>query len=222
LHDIDIYTAAGSTFHQFTVYSKSNAVPLYYAALCGFQELVEHLILKYPQHVNARGGYHVTPLVVALVGEHFQTARILYDNGADPNVRGHVESTPLHSAAWYGHLQKIQVLLGYKADVNARSEDGLTPLHYISGLPGNSVLPQLLASVARVLLEHGADVNACDNHNSTPLHQAVETERVEIVRVLLEHGASVDAEDGRGRTPFEVASDPDTIKLLSEHGGMVL
>ena len=218
LHEIDIYTAAGSTFHQFTLLSKSDAVPLYYAALCGFRDLVEHLILKYPEHVNASGGYYVTPLVAALAGEHFQTARILYDNGANPNVRGHVESTPLHSAAWYGQLQMIKVLLGYKADVDARTEDGLTPLHFISGLPGNRVFPQLLGSVARVLLEHGADVNACDNRNSTPLHQAVRTKRVEVVRVLLEHGASVDAEDGEGRTPFQVTMDPDIIKLLSEHG----
>jgi hypothetical protein len=74
LHDIDIYTTEGSTFHAFTLLSssKSNAIPLYYAALCGFQGLVEHLIFKYPQHVNTRGGYHVTPLVAALAGSTFR------------------------------------------------------------------------------------------------------------------------------------------------------
>ena len=32
------------------------AAPLYYAAFCGFHELVEHLALKYPQYSNAIGG----------------------------------------------------------------------------------------------------------------------------------------------------------------------
>jgi hypothetical protein len=150
LHDIDIYTNDDSTFHLFTVQvdSKSNAVPLYYAALCGFQDLVENLIFKYPQHVNVRGGHHVTPLVAALAGEHFQVARILYDNGAHPNVRGYIGSTPLHSATYYGHLQMVQVLLGYKAHVNARNEDGWTSLYYLSALSNAPASPQSLANVA--------------------------------------------------------------------------
>ena len=217
LHDIDIYTW-GSTFHLLTLHSKLNAVPLYYAALCGFQDLVEHLILKSPEHVNARGGHYVTPLVAALAGEHFQIARILYDNGADSTVMGYAESTPLHSAAFYGHLKMVQVLLGIKADINARNVKGWTPLYQLSENPGYSDSLQSPANVARVLLEHGADVNACSDNRCTPLHIAVRRKRVELVRVLLEHGASVDAKDGRGETPFQVASDPDIIKLLSEHG----
>ena len=87
LHDIDI-PRPGSSFFRFTPRSKSDAPPLYYAALCGFQDLVEHLIVKYPQHVNTTGGYYVTPLVAALAGGHFQTAKLLRDNGAHVNVRG--------------------------------------------------------------------------------------------------------------------------------------
>ena len=218
LHDKDISTTEGSTFYMFSPTSKSDAVPLYYAALCGFQDLVKHLIFKHPHHVNARGGYYVTPLVAALARGHFQTARIFYDNGANPNVRGYAESTPLHSAAYYGHLQMVQVLLGYKADVNARNDAGWTPLNNLLFNAQVSNFSQSQANVARVLLEHGADVNACDDVHSTPLHQAVKTKRVEVVRVLLEYGAGVDAEDGTGKTPFQVASDPVIIKLLSEHG----
>ena len=221
LHDIDIYTTDSLTFHAFTLISKLDALPLYYAALCGFQELVEHLILKYPEHVNARGGYHVTPLVAALAGEHFQTARILYDNGADPNARGFAETTPLHSAAWRGHLQMVQVLLKYGADVNARNRNGGTPLrHVLANPPATPTFPQSLANVTRVLLEHGADVNARGDDQRTPLHLAVRRKEVEVVRVLLEHGASVDAEGTHGKTLFQEArdSDPDIIKLLSEHG----
>jgi hypothetical protein len=43
LHDLDT-DAPGSTFYQFTPSTKSGATPLYYAARCGFQDLVEHLV----------------------------------------------------------------------------------------------------------------------------------------------------------------------------------
>jgi ankyrin repeat protein len=221
LHDIDTYSTSGSTFHMFTLRSKSIAVPLYYAALCGFQELVEHLILKHPEHVNARGGHYVTPLVAALAREHFQVAGILYDNGAHPNVRGSAESTPLHAAAWRGRLQMVQVLLGYKADVNARNGSGQTPLFYLSENSPVSDFSQSPTNVARVLLEHSADINACSDGHVMPLHLAVRRRNIDLIRVLLEHGASVeDAEDSCGETPFQAArdSDPDIIKLLSEHG----
>jgi hypothetical protein len=33
-------------------------VPLYYAALCGFRDITEHLLNVHPQDVNARGGKH--------------------------------------------------------------------------------------------------------------------------------------------------------------------
>ena len=72
----------------FALGDKSPAVPLYYAALCGFHDLVEHLIAMHPQEVNADGGYYVRPLVAALAGEHFQTAELLRHNGADLHVWG--------------------------------------------------------------------------------------------------------------------------------------
>jgi hypothetical protein len=39
--------------------------PLYYASLCGFHDLAECLISKYPQLVNVCGGYFGTPLLAA-------------------------------------------------------------------------------------------------------------------------------------------------------------
>ena len=213
LRDIDINAFNGSTFYQFTPFSKSDAVPLYYAALCGFQDCVEHLILKNPQHVNARGGYYVSPLVAALSRKHFQVAKILRDNGADPDVRGHADRTPLHSAVYRGDVQTVQVLLEYKADVNARIGNGNSPLHFLS-----QPVYSEISNVSRILLEHGADVNARNNDLFTPLHIMARHGMVELARVLLEHGANVGAEDKHGRTPFQLASSDDIIKLLSEHG----
>ena len=218
LHDVDTRPNPGSALSFFAQRSKlgsSNAVPLYYAALCGLQDLVEHLILKYPQHVNASGGYYVRPIVAALAGEHFQIARILHDNGAHVVVGGFAGATPLHAAAYSRSIQVIRILLEWKADISAGNSLGETPLHYASESPWGA--PN---KVIGLLLEHGADINARRNDRSTPLHNAVKDRRAEAIRVLLEHGANVHAEDEQGRTPLRLASsmgDSDIITLLSKH-----
>jgi len=211
LHDIDTPPVVGSTFRQFASAAKSGATPLYYAAFCGFQDLVEHLVVNNPNHVNARGGYYLTPLVAALAGGHFQTAKFLHDNGADPNVISRDKRTPLHSAAFCGDLKMVQMLLKYKADVNLQGTDGMTALHLVSrgtymASPNHGLS---LSNIARLLLEHGADVNARDNDRFTPLHSATQYGRVEVVRVLLDHSAKVGSQAGRGSrtTTFRAASE---------------
>ena len=204
-HDIDTATVPGSTFHLFTPYSKVGATPLYYAALCGFQDVVEHLVVNDSENVDASGGYHLTPLVAALAGGHLQTANFLCDGGADPNVRGYNGTIPLHSAAYYGEFEVVQILLKYKAGVNAR-QDGMTPLHFASQGSyerGPNIGPSL-SNVARLLLEHGAEVNAQDDDRETPLHLAARYGRVEVVRVLLMHVANQGAEDDGRKTASQV------------------
>jgi hypothetical protein len=103
LCNIDPYPNDDATSSLFALYGdKTPAAPLYYAALCGFHDLVEHLITKHPQDVNANGGYYVRPLVAALAGEHVQTADLLRHNGADPNVRNQYRRNPLHRMASSG------------------------------------------------------------------------------------------------------------------------
>ena len=229
LHDIDTFPDhMSSPLYPFAVRTKSSATPLYYAALCGFKDLVEHLVVKYPQDVNTRGGHYLTPFVAAMAGRHFQIVDHLCQNGADVNVRRDDGEAPLINAAWLGDLEIVQALLDYKVDVNARSYDSWTPMHSVSSgnlftnTPYNR--PQLLPNVARILLEHGADVNTRTNDGRTPLHVAADYGRVEVVRVLLEHGANVDAKDDEGGTPLHIAADcggVEVVYALLEHGANV-
>src|SRR5713226_2769438 len=188
-----------SSFHWFSARSASDASPLYYAALCGFQDLVEHLVVKHPRDIKASGGHYVAPIVAALAGRHFQTAKFLYHNGAHLDVRGNHGNPPLNSPAWYGDVEMVQELLGYKLDVNIRHDDGWTALHDV-GMEGirfarfNNVV-QSSPDVTRMLLRDGADVNARTYSSKTPLHIAVRGGRVEVIRILLENGANAAAED---------------------------
>jgi ankyrin repeat protein len=217
LYNIDTYPKPDSTFFRFAIqHATYVATPLYYAALCGFHDLVKSLIVKYPHHVNAIGGYNKKPLLAALHGEHFQTAQLLRENGADIDARGFKQKTPLHAAASDGSSEVVKKLLEYGADVNARDEDDLTPL--FSASAGDI---KDLYSV-RLLLEQGADVNARTDHRNTPLLNAVIWGGLELVRLLLAHGADARVEDRWGVTPLQAYTLRDSpcdemLQLLLEY-----
>jgi len=117
LYDVDTPPQSGTTFYIFMLFEKSAATPLYYAALCGFHNLAQHLIVKKLQDVNTEGGHYLQPLVAALAGRHFQIAELLCCNGADLNVQGEEMRVPLHSAAYYGDLEVVQKLIKYGVKV---------------------------------------------------------------------------------------------------------
>ena len=226
----DIHSEPGpwsSTFGMFEDSGTSDITPLYLAALCGFEELVEHLVIKYPQHMNTSSGRYVTPLIAALAGRHFQIAKLLRHNGAHVNVRSTFGGTPLSSAAWYGDFEMVQVLLDYEADVNACGDDKWTAMHYVPRgfkISKPNKIPQLWFDVTRLLLEYGADINARNDNGSTPLHLAAEDGSLEVVRVLLEHGANVGVQDNEGRTPLHVAAGEGwvgVVRMLLEQGAVV-
>ena len=228
LYDIDTACDWGTTFYVFVLPNKSAAAPLYYAALCGFHDVVEHLIIKSPQDINVNGGYYVRPLVVALAGKHFQMAELLHHNGADPHCRTNEMRTPLHSAAYYGDLEVVQKLIEYGADISAKDFEGCTPL--CLALEGKLSEGRSFKNgfVIRLLLELGADVNARTKNGKTPLHKASIFGALEVACVLLEHGADVNARQQDGRTPLHrfntLSIRPGAVgvaRLLLERGADV-
>jgi hypothetical protein len=80
------------------------ATPLYYASLCGFRGLVEHLIAAHSQDVNGKGGSHSTSLHAASVKGHLDVASLLLEKGADPNSRDFSKRAPLHRVSQGGQL----------------------------------------------------------------------------------------------------------------------
>ena len=160
---------------------KPQAVPLYYVARLGFHDLAAHLIAEHPEHVNARGGWEVTPMHTAAYRGHASILSLLLEHGADVDGRGRYDQTPLHRASWRAELEAAQCLLDRGADINARDDVGWTPLYC-------AVRTKEIQAV-RLLLEHGADVHARDNFGDTPSLLASALSRPEIVELLSEYGA---------------------------------
>ena len=232
VHDIDVPSTPSSTLRYYTwSYSYEPIVaPLYYAALCGFHELAEHLIDNCSQDVAVRGGHCISPLPAALVRGHFKTARLLYERGGDIHVLSqggrYGRRTLLHASSITGQIELVQWLLSHDADPNFREQNGRTPLHLAAH---NGRL-----EVVQMLLQHNADTNMRGDDCQTPLHRASEHRYPDVARLLLEHGAEINARDMDGSTPLHMVlqnksrssgSRPTTkegvfevARLLIEHG----
>jgi len=238
VHDIDTsppyYPAFLIYFANLSVERSNSATPLYYyAALCGFHDLAEQLIIKYPQRVNTTGGYYVSPLAAALRRGHRKIPQLLYERGANVDVLSYRNRTLLNGVSRMGHLEIVQRLLSRSANPNVRDGSGWTPLHSAAAYKYVEVSPLLLqykadnnirdidgktllhlasdwgrVNVVRLLLEPDADANTRDNSRSTPLLGALLYGHLEVARLLVEHhGANIDAEDDEGRTAFPLASE---------------
>jgi ankyrin repeat protein len=208
-----------------------NPSPLYFASMDGFYDLVEHLVGKHPEHINARGGRMVTPLVAALYRKHFQVAELLQQNGADVDVRGMWDTTLLGAACESGRLDIVEWLLNRGADVNIQGyQPDKAPLHYAVRYGHPHIL--------QLLIEHNADIDIQRGHlgNSTlhlAAHRDVDGDHVNFMQALLDHGANPNARDDHNATPLHHSSwwkresysalhgTVEGTRLLLKHGAII-
>ena len=204
-----------------------HAFPLYYATLCGFYDLVEHLIGKFPEHINARGGWMASPLRAALRGGHLWVADSLFRHGADVEVRDYEGKMPLIGVSWIVSVDTVQWLLNHGADANAHDTDHVTSLHLAAWYAD-------LKSV-QALLEHSADINAWNKYGEVPLHLAAspfinphhyliggrrDGYHIHLATVLslLNVGADVNAHDNAGSTPLHHSAHSKQPNMLHGYG----
>jgi hypothetical protein len=168
---------------------RPGVTPLYLAVRLGLRDLVERLLIKHPEDLNAKGGTRHSPLHVAVIEGHFDISSLLLEYGADVNIRGSLDISPLHLVSRPdGRIEVGKQLLDHGADVNLRDQLGRTPLHFAA--INNSF------EFARMLLEHKAEVDAENKAGRTALDKATEYGSHEVARLLREHGARERVHEG--------------------------
>ncbi len=145
-----------------------------------------------------------TPLLLALVGNKPDVAKVLLDKGANPNIYGMGISPWLYAS-------------GLTCGILST---GPRPGACSGG--GGTVNTELLD----LMIKHGANVNAQvngadkysgrvsyawrdpnftqSNEGMTALHVAARSQNATLVKYLLDHGARTDIVDASGRTPLDV------------------
>ena len=200
--------------------------PLYYASLGGFYDLAEHLVGKHPEHINARGGQTLAPLVAALYRKHFQVAELLHRHGADIDVLSDNKSTPLLVACVDGSVDVVHWLLDHGAGVNTQDRALFTPLHRATEFGR--------LQVVQLLIKHNADIHGLTISGLSPLHMAATPynmdNQIDIMQILLDHGANPNARDINNATPLRRSSWSGTrllkgtvegTRLLLKHGAII-
>jgi uncharacterized protein len=148
-----------------------------------------------------------TPLLGALINNDTDVARLLLENGANPNIYGMGLSPWLYAAGITSGTYNatrgggsggvgtgsatvetalLDLMLAHGADVNAQ----------VTGAASYS------GRIARALT--GDPVNTTSNEGMTALHVAVRSRNASFVRYLLDKGARPDIKDASGRTPLDV------------------
>lgn len=180
--------------------NKGGFSPLHYAARQGCTQCVE-ILAGAGADLDTIDPDRVTPLNLALINQHFDTAAALIEAGADVDKWDLFGRTPLYNAADLNTLPA-----GGRNDIP--SDDARTGL-----------------DIARMLLERGADPNiqlklrppyrnvpfdrgadSVLSTGATPLMRAARAADNPLVELLLQHGALPDLPNAEGVTPLMVVA----------------
>ncbi|MGY3681814.1 ankyrin repeat domain-containing protein [Streptomyces sp. TE33382] len=153
--------------------------------------------------VDARDGELRTPLLLAVLGDHVEAARLLVAAGADPDAQDRREDSPWLATGVTGSVAMLRVLLPAGPDLTLRNRFG-----------GISLIPAAerghVAYVREVLRATDIDVDHVNRLGWTALLEAVilgdgGRAHQEIVELLLAAGATPGLPDGDGVTALEHA-----------------
>lgn len=174
--------------------------PLLFAAREGCVRCAEELVLA-GADLNLADPDEVTPLLIATLNAHFDTARYLLEAGADPSKWDWWGRSPLYAAVDYSTIPT-----GGRPD--RPSVDTTTPVEMIelllkAGANPNAQL-KLLPPFRNVVDDRGADLML--SIGATPLLRAAKGGDEAAVRLLLAHGALPDLPNVDGMTPLMAAA----------------
>lgn len=177
--------------------------PLWAASMHGHIDIVK-LLLENGANPNIQVGEDKMTALFSVAGKRFdendiyvttkknldsnditlRVARVLLQNGANPNILNIYESNVLNLSARIGDIEMMKLLLDYGAKLDIQENTGLTPL--MAASHANQL------EACKLLIEYGANVNQTSSTQSaTALTYAIENNNIEIVKLLVKEGADL-------------------------------
>lgn len=137
---------------------------------------LEALLATAEIDVNQTDKRGFTPLILAVYNQSYEVAKLLLENGANPNAQDLSGNTALMGASFKAYPEMVDLLLAHKADVNLLNYNQAPALLFAA------TFGQL--EIAKKLLEHGADKNLKDHNGKTALDHAQIQENEAMIQLL--------------------------------------
>lgn len=210
-----------------------NKTALHLACSAGVDTAFVKMLLESGLDIDSLAGLE-TPLSYAVSSNNCDVAKLLLEQGADPDIRLGRGITALYLAVRNRSEELVKAILEKGADVNILDDSGasvscnaasFTPsilsilldygLDIKHQFRGNSALHTVLSTrpanpeleaICKLLLDKGIDINARNLDGNTALHLAAALPAsASVVTLLIEYGADIGAVDKRKDTPLQVA-----------------
>ena len=188
--------------------------PLLYAAREGCVECAKYLA-DAGADLNLADPEQISPLLLAVLNQHFDLAAYLIQKGANPGKWDWYGRTPLYAAVDLNTLPR-----GGRPD--QPSLDATTPLQIIEQLLAAGANPNPQLKLAPPFRNIGNDrgLDGLLTIGATPLLRAAKALDAPAIKVLLEKGANLSLSNTRGVTPVMAAAglgsvDADTRGLYT-------
>lgn len=138
-----------------------------------------------------------TLLMLSIINNQYQSAKILLEMGANPNVADSYRGeTAVVNAASNDDPQYLELVLKYKGNPNAvenapfKEDDQIRQTALLAAI--NLLDPNSFKKV-KLLVEAGADINYCKKSpgviTKLPLAEAITADKMDVVLYLLQNGA---------------------------------
>lgn len=199
---------------------KSGSIPLHYAVLGGWDDIVALLVMhergtsSQVRSLDVTDNEGRTALMIAAGLQRRYVLTTLLDSGASADITSDGGHIALHIAADQGFYEGVRLLLEAGSDPNLGDNMGFTSLHHaVKSDDANSV-----DTVRLLVVRSGAYLEARDHDGRTPLMLAAQKGNKAIVQCLIDFGANYKAIDPRGFDVWEYAQGHQDIQNLIGRG----
>jgi len=199
-------------FYNELIGTQGGHSALILAARGGFTEAVKALVAGGASVNQISEGDRTSPLLIAAINGHFDLAKWLLDQGADPNAAAQNGVTPL-----YASLNVTWAPRALYPQPRAFNQQQITYLDFMKALLEKGADPNLRLTKKVWYSEYNFDLAGVDEAGATPFWRAAFAGDVAAMSLLYEHGADANISTMRpiGRRALGDAGAARDVKDVS-------